>query len=1038
MDGNRSELDGLLTEMLVTGAGGGLGNDDLSVLRRHGRMYRLLGLVPTALGSAEEVTGAWKTLVELFLALRLRLVQSAEEVRLSVTLELDLSGVRTATTLSLADLWATLMPLSLWVLRQLDATATAAPLRAGAPPLEGCLVLGIAGAGGSGKTWTASVLKRLLNELCVLPGFLTGASLGGPEGAATGPVCEAASMDGYHFPNSRLSATPAPHGDAEGTGDAATMAAFKGSLDTIDAAALAADLLAVKAMEPGGLPVQLPLYDRSTHDPRPCAVEVAPIHRILILEGLYLLQGARADPPEAPGPALPAPGTAASPLDAATPCPLFDSGVRNGLWYRVWAAMDACLFLDVAQGVCRDRLEARKVAAGKDPAAVKQHYDRVDAPVFESVAAQWRRADAVLRLDGTRLSAFGVRGSTRGVPFALAPAGRRIAPRLAKPSAGASPHAAERHKPDSGASARSLAAPTAEERSPPPVALRALTVPAKDAPGAVAPAGVPTHLVFVGLSPALQRSIVLPGSAGRAQAGAAGAQPWAKGGVQRASRCVVGVGGKGQNAAAACAALPVPVLATVVQPVAGHEGRALVDAQRAASGDRVRLMSWKMHDPAARTRVCCTLVDGSGACAEAEAVTEVVEPSAPFSEQDAVGLASLIRQALGRHGPVACREGEDGQVGEGEEEVAQSASGPHGGRGSAHGGDGVGADDDDDDDDDAAAAAEEEEEAVPPVSGLALMGSVPAGFDGAFALAVELAQRLRNPGGRTLGGLTDGSPPVLLDGFRGEAVLRALRAGGIHVLKVNAEELRELAAAALTDAAAAAGAAEGAASAIDLPSRGAHRFEALERAAVAVHRAFGLRLVAVTDGPRSAHLFDFRPSVAVTISLQAAGTQPAFEARVGASPRRLADLGTPSASPRSRAPAAAAAGMAARYHLAVAGASRAAASAPEDAALFGARGGLLFAAHSFRLPPLPRQPGPGGLVSPIGAGDTCSGVFLACLARGIVPADAFAHGLAAATASCQHLENARFSTSDVAERWMPAVAVDTWREVAVDEPTLAA
>ena len=76
MDGNRSELDGLLTEMLVTRAGGGLGNDDLSVLRRHGRMYRLLGLVPTALGSAEEVTGAWKTLVELFLALRLRLVQS--------------------------------------------------------------------------------------------------------------------------------------------------------------------------------------------------------------------------------------------------------------------------------------------------------------------------------------------------------------------------------------------------------------------------------------------------------------------------------------------------------------------------------------------------------------------------------------------------------------------------------------------------------------------------------------------------------------------------------------------------------------------------------------------------------------------------------------------------------------------------------------------------------------------------------------------------------------------------------------------------
>lgn len=76
MEGHRSELDGLLTEILVTGSGGELGNEDLSILRRHGRMYRLLGLIPTALGSADEVTDAWKTLVELFLALRLRLVQS--------------------------------------------------------------------------------------------------------------------------------------------------------------------------------------------------------------------------------------------------------------------------------------------------------------------------------------------------------------------------------------------------------------------------------------------------------------------------------------------------------------------------------------------------------------------------------------------------------------------------------------------------------------------------------------------------------------------------------------------------------------------------------------------------------------------------------------------------------------------------------------------------------------------------------------------------------------------------------------------------
>lgn len=60
----------------------------------------------------------------------------------------------------------------------------------------------------------------------------------------------------------------------------------------------------------------------------------------------------------------------------------------------------------------------------------------------------------------------------------------------------------------------------------------------------------------------------------------------------------------------------------------------------------------------------------------------------------------------------------------------------------------------------------------------------------------------------------------------------------------------------------------------------------------------------------------------------------------------------------------------------------------------------------FDLPALDR------VVNPIGAGDTCAALMLWHLLDGAAPEEAFARGLAAASASCLHLEGARFDPAD--------------------------
>ena len=57
----------------------------------------------------------------------------------------------------------------------------------------------------------------------------------------------------------------------------------------------------------------------------------------------------------------------------------------------------------------------------------------------------------------------------------------------------------------------------------------------------------------------------------------------------------------------------------------------------------------------------------------------------------------------------------------------------------------------------------------------------------------------------------------------------------------------------------------------------------------------------------------------------------------------------------------------------------------------------------------------GQVANPIGAGDTCTGVMSYCMATGLyTPPEAFAAGLAAASASCLQDENASLNWATAA------------------------
>lgn len=156
------------------------------------------------------------------------------------------------------------------------------------------IVAGIAGEPGAGKsTLAAAVAVELGPDTVVLP------------------------MDGFHLPQARL--VELGRRDRMGAPDTFDVPGFVGVLREVRA-------------DSG--PVDAPGFDRDVEEPVPDSIRIAPAHRIVVVEGNYLLH------------------------------------VADG-WEQVAAQLDVTGFIRIDPGIRHERLIARHIAFGKTPDAAR-------------------------------------------------------------------------------------------------------------------------------------------------------------------------------------------------------------------------------------------------------------------------------------------------------------------------------------------------------------------------------------------------------------------------------------------------------------------------------------------------------------------------------------------------------------------------------------------------------------------------------------------------------------------------------------------
>ncbi|MFT4029547.1 MAG: nucleoside/nucleotide kinase family protein [Protaetiibacter sp.] len=184
------------------------------------------------------------------------------------------------------------------------------------------LLAGIAGEPGSGKsTLAARLVAELGSDAAVLP------------------------MDGFHLPQTRLTEL----GRRE----------RMGAPDTFDVDGFLAALAAVRA-DAGE--VATPGFDRDAEEPVPGAIRIRPDHRIVIIEGNYLLHD-------------------------------------EGGWERVAPLLDVTVFLAADPAVRLDRLVARHIAHGKTPDAARAWATGPDEANAAAIRRGTARADVLLAVD---------------------------------------------------------------------------------------------------------------------------------------------------------------------------------------------------------------------------------------------------------------------------------------------------------------------------------------------------------------------------------------------------------------------------------------------------------------------------------------------------------------------------------------------------------------------------------------------------------------------------------------------------------------
>jgi pantothenate kinase len=194
----------------------------------------------------------------------------------------------------------------------------------GSLPADRRILVGIAGAPGAGKSTFATQLAADVDGM-VLP------------------------MDGFHLPQLRL----VELGRRE----------RMGAPDTFDVDGFVTLLGSLRpAFGKPGQRVPAPGFDRTAEEPEPGAIPIDARHRILLIEGNYLLHDA------------------------------------DG-WERVAPLLDATLFVHLDHVTRHDRLIARHIAFGKTPVAAREWALGTDERNAVLIAAGSARADLLLELD---------------------------------------------------------------------------------------------------------------------------------------------------------------------------------------------------------------------------------------------------------------------------------------------------------------------------------------------------------------------------------------------------------------------------------------------------------------------------------------------------------------------------------------------------------------------------------------------------------------------------------------------------------------
>jgi len=183
------------------------------------------------------------------------------------------------------------------------------------------LMVAVAGPPGSGKTAFATILVAVINA------------------AADDEVAVLVGLDGWHYSNDYLETH-----FIERDGERILLRRIKGAPETFDVAAAYGCLAQMR----GGGQVSFPLYSRRLHEPVPAGGMVVSSHRIVVVEGNYLL------------------------LDEEP-------------WRRFHELFDVRVFISASLDTLVEGLRERHRRGGKPAEATEQHMRQVDVPNIRRV-----------------------------------------------------------------------------------------------------------------------------------------------------------------------------------------------------------------------------------------------------------------------------------------------------------------------------------------------------------------------------------------------------------------------------------------------------------------------------------------------------------------------------------------------------------------------------------------------------------------------------------------------------------------------------